>query len=95
MAWVYGIQSGEFIKIGIAGNISHRMRMFKLYNPHPLRVVLKQFCDNAYFVERRMHKILKDSARGREWFAITKAQARAAYRQAIIDLEAHQLKQEE
>jgi T5orf172 domain len=88
-AWVYGIQSGAFIKIGVANDIAARIRTFKLYNPHPYRTVLRQPCTDAYFVERRMHELLRASAIGREWFAISPKEVRAAIKIALQDEAVH------
>jgi hypothetical protein len=83
--WVYGIQSGQFIKIGFAYSIARRLREMRLYNPHPLKVVLRRRCESPRFVEQRMHTILKPRALGREWFDVTPEQAREAVTIALQD----------
>lgn len=79
MAWLYGIQSGLFVKIGVAGNIPVRLKTMNLYNPHPCKVVIRrQLFDDAYHVEKRMHETLQPYAIGREWFAVDVALIKAA-----------------
>lgn len=91
--WVYGIQSGQFIKVGIASNIPRRMHAMRLHNPHQLHVVLRRRCESPLFVERRMHEILKPHALGREWFDVTPAQVRAAADIALQDEAARRVTQ--
>jgi hypothetical protein len=86
MGWVYGIQSGLFIKIGVGNDIQARLKMMNLYNPHPCKVVLRRQIDEPYFIEKRMHELLKAHSIGREWFTINAEQAREAYRSALKDL---------
>lgn len=86
LPWVYGIRSGSFIKIGAADNIERRRHNFQLGNPHQLTIVLRQMCDEAYWVENRMHKILAPFKYRREWFSIDVKTARSALTQALDDL---------
>jgi hypothetical protein len=76
--YVYGIQSGDFIKIGVAVNISQRLHTIRLANPHPIKLVLKRRLCAAFHCERKMHEILKDKAIGREWFKATTEEVLAA-----------------
>lgn len=85
MSWVYGIQCGEFIKIGVAQHIERRLRTLKLYNPLPCSVVLRRAAPDCYWIEKRIHHILRDYSVGREWFKITPDQAREAYKAALAD----------
>src|ERR1043166_3258559 len=77
MAWVYGIQSGLFIKIGIANSIPARLKIMNLYNPHPCKVVLRRQFQEARWVEMRMHEALAPYAVGREWFMVDATLVRA------------------
>jgi hypothetical protein len=86
MGWVYGIQSGPFIKVGVGNSIQARLRTMNLYNPHPCKVVLRRQCDEPYFVEKRIHELLKLHSIGREWFAATALQVREAAKIAFKDL---------
>jgi len=76
--YVYGIQSGQFIKIGVATNMSKRLSDMRLANPHPLKVVLKRRLCAAFYCERKMHEILKPKALGREWFNVSVEEVLAA-----------------
>lgn len=55
----------------------------RLHNPHPLKVVTRQETEDAYTVERRVHKALEAYAVGREWFRVDVATVRAAVAAAI------------
>lgn len=85
-SYVYGIQSGLFIKIGVAGNIKARLETMNLYNPHPCKVVARRVTEYAYLVEKRVHKILEPYAIGREWFMVDAKLVRAALTIAIRDV---------
>ncbi len=79
MAYIYGIQSGLFIKVGMTSNLANRLREMNLYNPHPCKVVVKRHVyDGARAIELRVHKILAPYALGREWFAVDAPLVRAA-----------------
>lgn len=78
MAWIYGIQSGLFIKIGIANDIRARLNIMNLYNPHPCKIVVRRRVTEARWVEMRMHEALKPYALGREWFAADVTLVRSA-----------------
>lgn len=84
--WVYGFQSGEFIKIGSAGNVERRLKQFQLGNPHPLKVVMRRNVEEAVWLERRIHRLLASHAVGREWFRVDVAQAKAMMLVAVEDL---------
>ena len=86
MAWVYGIQSGQFIKVGVAQEIQSRLLTFRLHNPHPLKVVMRRMVPEHYWVEKRMHELLAQYAIGREWFDCAPDLVRAAYEDAYKDL---------
>lgn len=68
--WIYAIQSGPFVKIGVATSIARRMHKMRLENPHGLTVIYRQKMRSAVFhCEKKMHEVLRDKAVGREWFA--------------------------
>jgi len=76
--YVYGIQCGPFIKVGVAANVAARLRQMQLANPYPLTVVLKRKMKAAFYCERKMHEILAAKAVGREWFCVTPDEVSAA-----------------
>lgn len=76
--WMYGLQSGEFIKIGYAKNIRARVELLQLGNPHPVKVVLRRQSQHARMLERFTHTVLAERAVGREWFRVTPEEARIA-----------------
>jgi len=86
MGWVYGIQSGAFIKVGATQDVKSRMHEFRLYNPHPIKLVMRRNVAEHYWIEKRMHEILDPAAIGREWFACTIVEVQDAYRLAYADL---------
>ena len=75
---VYGIQCGEFIKIGVTRSVRQRLNGMRLCNPHKLTVVYRRKMFAAFHCERKMHEILADKAVGREWFKATIEEVRAA-----------------
>lgn len=96
MAFIYGIQSGLFVKIGVANNIIARLKTMNLYNPHPCKVILRRECyGNAYRIEKEMHRILAAHSIGREWFTVSQEQAREAFKVAQRTVAKHQLEQVE
>lgn len=84
--WVYGIQSGLFIKIGVSNDIGQRLKHFQAGNPHPMRLVIRRQIPEAFWLERRLHAILASHSIGREWFMISVAQGRDAMKLAMQDL---------
>jgi hypothetical protein len=91
MSWVYGIQSGLFIKVGMTENIATRLKTMNLYNPHPRKVIARRRVHElAGRVELRMHKVLAPYAIGREWFAVDAALVRAALTLVIKQVQAEQ-----
>ena len=59
-SWVYGIQSAEFIKIGVARDVEGRMYGMQIGNPIRLRIVMRHHVSETRWIERRMHKILRE-----------------------------------
>lgn len=77
--WLYGIQSGLFIKVGVAQDIPQRLNTMNLYNPHPCRVIARRQTPFAYAAEKRAHKALTPYAIGREWFTADAELVRAVF----------------
>ena len=76
--YVYGIQSGQFIKVGVSLSIKRRLDDMRLLNPHPATVVYKRKMYAAYHCEKKMHEVLAPKSIGREWFDATLDEVRAA-----------------
>lgn len=87
--YVYGIQSGHLIKVGAADNMRRRLHTFQLYNPHPVKIILRRVVKENYWLEKRMHKLLAQYAVGREWFDCSPEQVRGAFETALKELIAH------
>lgn len=84
--YVYGIQSGHLIKVGAAEDVKRRLHTFQLYNPHPMKVVLRRVVKENYWLEKRMHKLLADCAVGREWFDCSPERVREVFEVALKEL---------
>ena len=80
--WIYGIQSGLFIKVGVSRSIRHRLLEMNALNPHPCRVAIRYQSVDAFWIEKRMHELLERHSIGREWFAASVDQVRAALHEA-------------
>jgi len=78
IGFVYGIQSFDLIKIGVAQDIEKRMNTMRLHNPHGIELVFwrKTYAPRRF--EKRLHEILADKAVGREWFRVTLPELRQA-----------------
>jgi len=76
--YVYGIQSLDLIKVGVAKNLKKRLNDMRLHNPHGCKVVFHKRVYAPYSLEKRLHALLADKAIGREWFRISLAELRAA-----------------
>jgi hypothetical protein len=78
--YIYAIQSGQFIKIGLARNLKRRLYAMRLHNPHELRLMAHRVIPVrwAHRIERCAHRLLAEQTIGREWFACTAEQAREA-----------------
>lgn len=84
--YIYGIQSGHLIKVGATDDIQKRLGLFRLYNPHPLKVVLRRTVKENYWIERRIHKELAQYAVGREWFDCSPERVRVAFDASLREL---------
>jgi len=69
---VYFVQSGAFIKIGVATNVVRRVRDAGwAWNPHevlPLGWIPEPDGDEAYTLERRLHVLFTEHHHRLEWF---------------------------
>lgn len=84
--YMYGLQCGEFIKIGVANTVGARVKLLQLGNPYPMKVVIREKSIYAYVLEKMVHTRLAEKSIGREWFAVTIPEARQAVREAKGDL---------
>jgi hypothetical protein len=62
------------------------MHAFRLYNPLPLKVVLRRIVKENYWVEKQMHRSLAQYAVGREWFDCPAELVRTAFDEALKEL---------
>lgn len=68
--WVYIIQCGEFIKIGIAEDVSKRLATLQTGSPHKLTLLRKFKSSNAERVEQELHEKLGKHHHRNEWFRL-------------------------
>lgn len=78
VGFVYGIQSLDLIKVGVAKDINARLETMRLHNPHGCKLVFYRKTFAPYSFEKRMHELLADKAVGREWFRVSMADLRQA-----------------
>lgn len=76
--FVYGIQSLNLIKIGVAKNVAQRLDQIRAHNPHDPRLVFQRQTVAPYYYEGKMHELLSASAVGREWFRASLDEVKAA-----------------
>lgn len=84
--WLYGIQSGRFLKIGITHSLAKRLASARAFNPHPLTILIRRSIPYSYarIIEKRAHQILADYSTGREWFSVDLETAKKAVDEAVI-----------
>jgi hypothetical protein len=85
---IYVVQSGPGpVKVGIAGRVAQRLSQLRVSSPVPLHLF---FCaetdDDVASLEKRTHRILRDSHMSGEWFNVTAQEAAHAVVQAAGDL---------
>lgn len=95
-SWLYGVQSGLFIKVGYCQNIKSRLQQFRLCNPHPCTLVARAMVDPTYAraAEKRCHQMLGKYAIGREWFMTSKEIVRVAMKAAVGEFRESALNQQ-
>ena len=72
---LYLMQSTGMFKIGIANDLSKRLRQFRTGTPFPIRLVASYPCTDAAIRERTWHhRYAAQRVRG-EWFRLSDAQA--------------------
>lgn len=78
MKYVYMLRVGDnHYKIGIATNVSRRVKELQTSNPNKIVVVMSRLIVNSYQVESEIHDILAElkAGGGKEWFVLTPSQA--------------------
>lgn len=79
---VYAINSGGYIKIGVAGSLKKRVKTLQTGSPHLLEVVFSITTEEAsldYEIERELHTRLKEYRMEGEWFAVPFVDLQAAF----------------
>jgi excisionase family DNA binding protein len=64
---LYVLECGEFIKIGHAYDVEHRVKTMETGNPYPIKVLLARFGDGER-LERQLHKRFARHRHRHEWF---------------------------
>jgi uncharacterized membrane protein len=82
--FVYGIQSLDLIKVGVAKDVKSRLFQIRGHNPHGCELVFKRSTVAPYVCEDKIHELLSEHSVGREWFRVTLEQVRGAAKVAII-----------
>jgi hypothetical protein len=73
--YVYKIQAGEYIKIGIANDVQSRMAQLQTGNPYRLELMSCYGFDDASLVERALHQAYAKMRGVGEWFRLTAKQS--------------------
>ncbi len=68
--FIYFIQCGSFVKIGIAENVHSRLRALKIAAPEPIKIINFFEDKNAGSVEKNFHRLLKKYHSNGEWFKL-------------------------
>lgn len=68
MQYLYLIKCQQFYKIGIAADVSDRIRNLQTGNPFPLEVLATYGYDNVALVETVLHKRFANRRTRGEWF---------------------------
>jgi hypothetical protein len=69
-AFVYFIQAGPYLKIGVARNPFERMADLQTSHPEDLRLVGAILCLTPHAVEGALHRRFLDRRKRGEWFAL-------------------------
>lgn len=73
MKYVYLAKAGDSTyKVGIARNVTERIKTLQTSNPNKIYVVMTRLVDEAYNIENATHYYLKQelSGGGKEWFTL-------------------------
>lgn len=82
---IYVVRCGEFVKVGIAANMTKRLRGFACDNPYEVQLVCTRTvrADAAHIVEARAHAQLGQFHHRGEWFRCPPDTARRAVNSAV------------
>lgn len=84
--YIYAMQSGDFIKVGMSSRLVKRFEDARLLNPDIRLVMYRTVTRNvAPAVERRIHELLAPWHHDREWFTAPLAEVRKAAKIAIAE----------
>ena len=67
---VYFISDGEFVKIGVTGDINNRFRILQTANARKLKILNVIYTDSPYELEEELHKRYAWKRVNKEWFDI-------------------------
>lgn len=66
--FIYVARCGEFLKVGIAGDVERRMSTMKVGNPYPVDLLMHWCSVHPKWEERQLHIALSDHWHQGEWF---------------------------
>lgn len=69
--WVYFIQCGEYVKIGLSSNVESRLKALQSATPYPLKLLKKLPVPNMARAEARLHRHFASVRHKGEWFRLT------------------------
>lgn len=78
MKYVYIVRTGaDKYKVGIANNVTSRVKTLQTGNAHPIRLVCTALVDDEYVIEGNLHQMMSEyrSDGGKEWFTLRADQA--------------------
>ena len=86
--WVYVIQCGEFVKIGMAVDTSRRLTDLQRFCPYPLKLIVRKSV--PYFMrlefEAAVHHELAGYRHRGEWFQVDPETARVTVARVQIEM---------
>ena len=86
--FLYAIETGDYVKVGLSKNVPQRVREMELMNPlQPNLLLYRTLTRNtAPAVEKRAHKLLAEYHHKREWFHTPPIEIlRSAINKAVAD----------
>lgn len=85
--WVYFIQCGEYVKIGLSADVDARLKALQTSTPYPLALIKKFAVPDPAQAEARLHVYFEDRRHAGEWFALTPDEISEVMDLDSIDLE--------
>lgn len=70
--FVYVIQCGKFVKIGVAVDVVSRLSMLQIGNPYDLKLLKSIDTHEPFALEQEIHRGLKKYRVRGEWFKLPK-----------------------